>query len=126
MSKYIRTKDGIYEIKENIMLTSLPPQYQRIDGKGIPQTEVIKQADAIEELCDEFVYINGNGTHYHWDQLDYEERKDLVFKSGELNGKRLFEVITLYGAIWTDKGLIYVAKMNNHCRLELLGGENDQ
>lgn len=26
----------------------------------------------------------------------------------------------VYGAIWTDKGLIYVAKMNNKGELELL------
>ena len=48
---YIRTKDGIYEVVEGIMLTSLPPQYQiKNKGKSIFTNDVISQADTIEDL----------------------------------------------------------------------------
>lgn len=65
--------------------------------------DVLKQADTIKELCDEFVMIS-YGKH----KLDigchsYGDKK-----------------IQIYGAIWTDKGLIYVAKMNEKGELELL------
>ena len=66
-------------------------------------SEIIKQADTIKELCDEFVMIS-DGKH----KLDigchsYGDKK-----------------IQIYGAIWTNKGLIYVAKMNEKGELELL------
>lgn len=65
--------------------------------------DVLKQADTIKELCDEFVMIS-DGKH----KLDigchsYGDKK-----------------IQIYGAIWTDKGLIYVAEMNEKGCLELL------
>ena len=87
--KYIRTNDGkIYLVKCECVL-------QNGD----------RQADTIEELCDEFVV--------------------------DLNGKKIISALTfersldyggdeIYGAIWTDKGLIYVAKMNDKGELELL------
>ena len=66
------------------------------------EREIIAEADTIEELCDEFVC----------DEMfvyDKEEIKFLI-SEGEI----------VYGAIWTDKGLIYVAKMNESGVLELL------
>ena len=66
-------------------------------------SEIIKQADAIKELCDEFVMIS-----------DGKHKLDIGCHSyGD-------EKIQIYGAIWTDKGLIYVAKMNKKGELELL------
>ena len=66
--------------------------------------EIINQADTIEELCDEFVGIY-KGKHIK------SLSKDLwILKDCEV----------IYGAIWTDKGLIYVAKMNDKGELELL------
>ena len=70
---------------------------------------IVKQADTIEELCDQFVYVTNNGNHYvknNHNAIHYfigEERP-----------------VSYYGAIWTDKGLIYVAKMNEKGELELL------
>lgn len=74
-------------------------------------------ADTIEELCDMFVgYIEINGN-----------KEDLSIKmSDDLNDFNAIERFMftkegeLYGAIWTDKGLIYVAKMNEEGELELL------
>ena len=99
--KYIRTKDGIYENKP------LEKHLGKRRGKGFEivfkEQDILKQADTIKELCDEFVMIS-DGKH----KLDigchsYGDKK-----------------IQIYGAIWTDKGLIYVAKMNEKGELVLL------
>ena len=63
--------------------------------------DIAKEADTIEELCDCFV--------------DYCEEDDSHFVSTAIQGKH-----EIYGAIWTDKGLIYVAKMNGKGEFELL------
>lgn len=87
--KYIRTKDKILLFRD----------YEDIDSVltnigWIHKTEIVKQADTIEELCDELVHITNIGNHilgHFWSP----DSSDIV-----------------YGAIWTDKGLKYVAKMN--------------
>lgn len=64
------------------------------------------EADTIEELCDEFIGYSSNKTRYML--ITFEQRK-------------MYPLIKeLYGAVWTDKGLIYVAKMNEEGELELL------
>ena len=88
---FIRTKKGIYELQA-ITISS----YEKLVN-----TKVIKQADTIEELCDEYVCC-----------------KDIIFES-ELDDYIATGNI-VYGAIWTSKGLIYVAKMNDKGELELL------
>ena len=91
--KYIRTKDGIYYNQAYF--------YSH-------KEEIIKQADTIEELCDEFVIKIKTGyliTYYN---------KVLLTQDANKNGA------DVYGAIWTDKGLIYVAKMNEKGELELI------
>ena len=96
--RYIRTKDNIYEI-------SMAKEY------GIDDL-ALKTADTIEELCDEFVYKNyfsfQDKPMLYPDEWDYKE----LLKT-EPN-------VIVYGAIWTDKGLIYVAKMNEKGELEIL------
>ena len=94
--KYIRTKDGRIKNWKNDIV--------------VKDEEIIKQADTIEELCDEFVikaYIDSYPQIYH--SVDLKE----------LNEFREKDTI-VYGAIWIDKGLIYVAKMNEKGELELL------
>ena len=80
----------------------------------------IKEADDIEELCDEFVFVDEFG------------KKDLLDDNckAKLQECGTFSVVhalmkqdkpkELYGAIWTNKGLIYVAKMNKKLEMELL------
>ena len=109
--KYIRTKG---EILENTRLNM-----KQIGGGVVEilylseliQPNIISQADTIEELCDEFVAL-GYG---------------LKGKPAVVNGNNGFKTIKtmlsnyeIYGAIWTDKGLIYVAKMNEKGEMELL------
>ena len=114
--KYIRTKDGIYEVERYYE----PHDYwwAKQLSSPIATDEIIKQADAIEKLCDGFVLINKNSDllpsfkkSYH----DFSPYLDVDIRSHEKPS-----YIEIYGAIWTDKGLIYVAKMNGKGELELL------
>ena len=117
MSKYIRTKDRILEYPQNEHLK----QFVRDDevacfkpkGGYLEWQKIIKQADSIEELCDRFVIID----------FDISCEPKFYYKS-EINNiynlKNWKISNILYGAIWTDKGLIYVAKMNKEGELELI------
>ena len=68
------------------------------------KTSILKQADTVEELCDCFSY-------------DVETTRDyLVARSWKLNSLER----EIYGCIKTNKGLIYVAKMNDKGELELI------
>lgn len=103
--KYIRTKYGT--IEEN------NPDIER---------EILAEADTIKELCDEFViylpklagvpYVvykeSSNGTLFKEAKDQYEDYKQ--------DNQEVY----CYGAIWTDKGLIYVAKLNDKGEWELL------
>ena len=136
MKKYIRTKDGRIvdvgafieeEKKSRYYKDHVFDEIENRDGKcylhyaafGTEENDIygqrgawveflvsidspfIKQADTIEELCDCFV--------------DYCEEDDSHFVSTAIQGKH-----EIYGAIWTDRGLIYVAKMNGKGEIELL------
>lgn len=99
--KYIRTKDGrIITLKDELMGQ---PELWVLGGKE----NILKIADTIEELCDEFVFLSYDN-HCIIRSLEIPKRY-----------KESYADIT-YGAIWTDKGLIYVAKMNEEGCLELL------
>lgn len=109
---YIRTKDG------RISYLSREPNeeitdYEIITSKGTityrREDEVIKVANNIPELCDEFVYLMESGKH-----ICKEKHTDILYVFDN------DEPIAYYGAIWTDKGLIYVAKMNEKGELELI------
>lgn len=118
--KYIRTKDGkLYEVQS----ASNGERYLVRTDELIPVRtnthEIIKQADTIEELCDEFVW--------KWidEEFPYSTVRQYVRYAGlgdlksamrveERYGKYLNFDYKIYGAIWTDKGLIYVAKAFIH------------
>ena len=111
---YIRTKYNIFEVVEETDIV------YRVRAKGNPnniyskskcQTDVISQAESIEELCDEKVgtFEDKSQKPYIYKQTTWDDlKKD--WKQYHNN---------LYGAIWTEKGLIYVAKMNDKGELEL-------
>jgi hypothetical protein len=76
--------------------------------------------DTIEELCDEFVDIDNHDYYkiFHENGITYAVSKTRRFIGGY--DIRLEEIGQIMGAIFTDKGLIYVAKMNDKGELELL------
>ena len=106
--KYIRTKDGIFD---NRLMDGVMPERISAQSFGI---EAVKYADTIEELCDGICAIERNGKlkvpYVGKTAQDLKVIIDLIDKDN-------YEV---YGAIWTDKGLKYVAKMNEKGELELL------
>lgn len=106
---YLRTKDTVYQVVDQNNLV------YRVKGKKDPlniyskskkNTEIIASSDTIEELCDAYVVIR-------------QGQKPLVLQNNATYSVS-FNNTTIYGAIWTDKGLIYVAKMNEKGTLELL------
>ena len=94
--KYIRTKNG------NILNSS-----RGLTSMIVTKDDILKEADTIEELCDMFIFRAG-------DYIVIDQDKDKVFR-GNWN---CYD--TIYGAIWTNKGLIYAAKMNDKGEFELI------
>ena len=117
--KYIRTKDGISTLDHLKGFRMLEKPYQDYYSWLCENNLVIKQSNNIEELCDEFVihYKGRNNNFYEYTHYDCENVL-LSFEKAKKEFKR--ETDDLFGAIWTDKGLIYVAKMNEQGELELL------
>ncbi len=110
---YIKTKDKIIKAKTN-------KWHELVDknGKYIAEFEIIAQADIIEELCDEFVIEKKGYTPFVSQTLFYngkEHKEDLKALAEYYSGYD-----NIYGAIWTPKDLIYVAKMNEKGELELI------
>lgn len=98
--------DGLYESFKVNEKTIEVSWENRWNGMYYHKTyDILKQAEKVKDLCDEFVIkdINGKYTYITTD-------KPWI----------LFSDCIIYGAIWTDKGLIYVAKMNEKGELELL------
>ena len=107
--KYIKTKDKVLKVRK-------PFEDEYTDNTHIHcyehpmvhKRDIIKSADAIEELCDMFVLFRDNKPYAIVPNKEHNaELSKNVWKD-------------YYGAIWTDKGLIYVAKMNDKGELELL------
>ena len=73
---------------------------------------IIKESDNIEELCDNFVEVYKALKNKVYEQPYFDIVSEQVWNGAPVGN--------LYGAIWTDKGLIYVAKMNNKGNLELI------
>lgn len=98
--RYVRTKETDCCIIDTI-------KYKEITGEDcyIPKNEIVDEANTIEELCDEFVGINDGKPQ----MLRFVPYACAQYWNGGV-----------YGAIWTNKGLIYVAKMNDKGELELL------
>ena len=114
--KYIRTKVRIYEIVDEnervykIKAKSIP---DLVYSKSKSQCDGAAIGDTIEKLCDQFVFIDDFYLHEHRVCHSFEN-------AIALSKKHNVDIKTFRGAIWTDKGLIYVAKMNEKGELELL------
>ena len=121
--RYIRTKYGrIFEVLEE------DKQFYYIDYPnevglalwGKLAKDVIKEADTIEELCDEFVYEILTGEDEEPMYRDIHNARIDIKTQLKIYEDEMAGVRAIYGAIWTDKGLQFVAKMNEKGELELL------
>ena len=104
---YIRTKNRIYKV-ESETCNKQGYYIDRYEEDVILKKQVIKQSENLEELCDEFVGIDKTCENGH--QL---LRAIPYICANFWNGG-------VYGAVWTERGLIYVAKMNEKGDLELI------
>lgn len=117
--KYIRTKDGrIVKLGEaadgGYAAGCVEIRNIAHSVETLAPFEISKEANTIEELCDEFV-VKANGHNVVLHDLD----SALRFTEDFYNHK-LTKNYEIYGAIWTDKGLMYIAKMNEKGEMELL------
>lgn len=108
--KYIRTKDGI--VLNPALLDCGNNEF------GTYMGEDARQADTIEKLCDSFVMFCSNAHCRKIRVYETMHSISLYFKRDKRWSGNMVDKV--YGAIWTDKGLIYVAKMNEKGELELL------
>jgi len=106
---YIRTKDGIFKLKKEEILCGVKfYDYETKEDfvNRIREENIIKQADTIEELCDEFVIVNGK---IHQTTKALNKIKE-YFNPYD----------TFYGAVWCEWGLKYVAKLDDKGEFQLL------
>lgn len=117
MSKYIRTESGIIYvgdlIKDEYGNYCDPKNYET--DMEVSNEYIIKEADSIEKLCDGFAVVG------------YYKNKPLLFNTlyeaqqfVYCNGCQDKDYIKIKGGIWTDKGFIYQAEINDKGGLELL------
>lgn len=112
---YIRTKDGVYEFQR--YYANFDYYWVKRLSEPIAAEDILNQSENLEELCDRYVGISNNKPmiiKYEFDEY-YDEYEDAYTKE-----ELLIEYNIIYGAIYTDKGLIYVAKMNDRGDLELI------
>ena len=111
---YIRTKNRIYQVESELRDNGFVKGYNVGYMAFITKDQVINQSETLEELCDEFVlYDNQLNTYGVFD------KKVITFKWLQ-NHLEIYKGMTIYGAIYTSKGLIYVAKMDSDGKLELI------
>ena len=114
---YIRTKDGrIAEVKENMTIKRCSENVLRLvykDNRSIcvlnGNDDIINQSENLEELCDRFVVID-------------KETKEVMNIVSFLAYAKLWSSCkyNIYGSVWTTKGLIFVAKLNDNGNLVLI------
>ena len=123
-SMYIRKKDGrIAEVKENMTIKRCSEGVLRLvykDNRSIcvlnGNDDIVKQSENIEDLCDEFVVFDKeqpNGNLLYYKGFENLKKEFIDFENDK-------EKVVAFGGIWTDKGLLYVAKMNDKGELELI------
>ena len=115
---YIRTKDG-----RIIDTTKYPEHPASWSVQASDYALTIAQSENLKELCDDFVgLIKDRNSDFIITKVIAHSLKELKDSlKTEFNGKTYYgKFDIIYGAIWTDKGLIYVAKMDSEGKLELI------
>lgn len=127
--EYVRTKDGKifsfyeiakYDLSNSFVVIGFADEKDKFllnGGTYIKGDKVFAISNKIEELCDTFIAIAGNGVICAYQTLQELKHYECI-GSTELPCSPFVEK---YGAIHIkNKGLIYVAKMNDKGELELL------
>ena len=123
MNKYIRTKNGVYQFNGILYSDGIPAAYCCTNGKNIEIKYAIKEAARIIDLCDQIICYNSPVSYTITNivkdkrNFNYNINEEWLKQDMLEYYKRDYKV---YGAIWTDKGLIYIAKMNEKGELELI------
>ena len=110
---YIRTKDGIYKVESTLRDNGFVKGYTVGEMEFIREDQVIKQSESLFELIDEFVVIRDNT------KINQLVRTDNIkyLKDMTKDDKR---IIAVKGAVWTDWGLKYVARLTEDGGVELI------
>ena len=105
---YIRTKNRIYKV-ESETCNKKGYYIDRYEEDVILKEQVIKQSENIEELCDRFVVMD-------------KETKEVMNIVSFLEYAKLWSSCkyNIYGAVWCEWGLKYIATMNDEGDLELI------
>lgn len=117
---YVRTKNGVYEVvgfNEECIIPSILIKVKNNYGKEkithCCKGDILNKSENLEELCDCFVYFDiTHKVHTVFSLEEYKKYKQDKYWTCDLH--------TWYGAIWTEWGLKYVAKMNENGELCLL------
>lgn len=102
--RYVRTKDGIFKVIRDDHPFYVNVEMKHTSGVMLHESVIEKSGNSIEELCDCFV--------------DYDKEDGGYLVTPDKPVRRYGHEI--YGAIWTDTGLKYVAKLGEKGKLELL------
>lgn len=114
--KYIKTKAGeIYDIDDLYICDDLNGKPYGVKDSSwlIYKESIVKQADTIEELCDRYIVKKSHYKVYTKYQFGKLKRSHI--------DKLLDDHYEIFGCVWTSKGLIYAAKINEKGELCLLG-----
>ena len=109
--KYIKTNTNIFEVVDQndlVYYVRSVSNKHKIYSKSKCNITLLKQSDYIEKLCDVFIAISR-----HNDKHIYSILPDKTTIS--LNGYQ-----QVYGAIWINTGLKYVAQLDENGELQLL------
>lgn len=122
--KYIRTKKYIFALSDDRTYGKRPAGNSNtmiLLLKNYKNWKKCRQADTIEELCDEIVIDNPKADikKPFVSNAKIDEIKKNTPK-GSLEYKLKKDGMNIYGAIWTDEGLIYQAKLNEKGEFELI------
>ena len=110
--KYLRTKTNIFEVLGHTNnCTIVKAKHKRNVKYSISRSMIEGWSDTIEDLLDEIVFICGDDVSVDYKLLTPEQYEKYYKGEG----------CCCKGAIWTDKGLIFVSEMNNETgEMELL------
>ena len=109
---YIRTKNRIYKV-ESETCNKQGYYIDRYEDDVVSKDQVIKQSESLFELIDEFVVIRDSTKINQLVRTDNVEYLKEMMKEDK-------RIIAVKGAIWTDFGLKYVAKLNDNGKMELI------